>query len=418
MVLQIICVVLGALKKFSSDILFFLFMFLLLNALVSCDQYAFLYAGSKGYYNYRHQADIFTIYHQLISRGFKTSQIGLYAFDDVVTMELNPYQGQLFHSIDHKVNIYPGASAINYRGFDVTAQSFYDAITKLPTTIEDYVFMYYDNHGGPGVIENPADYIPFIFANKISECFQTAYEEKLYKKILFIIEACYSGSIAQEIKTPDIAIITTANAEESSYAAVYDEELGTYLSNEFTNYFIDLIDEKPEITIGELFTTLKEETEQSHVCFYGDESIQSLTISTFIGIPQKVVMSSTKDKKYLQLAKPSDATKKSLDFFAHHPKASLRARSRIHQLKLKAMSEKLEACLDLLVNYIDSSNYDSIMNDKDSKITQNYYEVLNVFAQRFGKINSDDLGRLNVLKALAARYTKAEIVLGIFAVIF
>lgn len=393
-------------------------MFLFLWTLVSCDKYFFLNAGSKGYYNYRHQGDIYTIYKQLISRGFKSSQIALYSYDDVVTNELNPFIGQIFHSIDHKVDVYPGIPAITLRGVDVTPQSFYDAITNLPTTSEDYVFMYYDNHGAPGVLEEPTGFLPFIYANKISESFETAYKDKRYKKLLFIIEACYSGSIGSAIKAPDMAIITTANSEESSYAAVYDEEIGTYLSNEFTNYFISLIDEKPEINIGELFDILKEKTEQSHVCYYGDETIKSLPLSTFIGTPQKVKMTSSTNKEILQLAKPSEATKKTLDFFAYHQKASLRAKSRLLQLKLNTQTAKLEACLDLLVNYVDPENYDFIMNDKSSKITQNYYHVLKVFAKRFGQINSDDLGRLNVLKALAAKNTKEKIVQGIFAVVF
>ena len=149
-------------------------MFLFLCTLVSCDRYAFLNAGSKGFYNYRHQADIFTIYEQLISRGFKSSQIAFYAYDDIVTMELNPYIGQIFHSIDHKVNVYPGISAFTLRGDDVTPQSFLDAISNLPTTSEDSVFIYYDNHGGPGVIEEPGTSLaPFVLANQIAESFET-----------------------------------------------------------------------------------------------------------------------------------------------------------------------------------------------------------------------------------------------------
>ena len=54
-----------------------------------------------------------------------------------------------------------------------------------------------------------------------------------------------------------MAIITAANEEESSYAATYDEELGSFLSDEFSNAFISLIDENPSISIGELFQLFK-----------------------------------------------------------------------------------------------------------------------------------------------------------------
>lgn len=71
----------------------------------------------------------------------------------------------------------------------------------------------------------------------------------------------------------------------------------------------------------------------------------------------------------------------------------------------------------MLVKYVDPKNYEKIMNDQESKVTPNYFEILNVFTKRFGAINPDDLGRLSVLCSLAATHSKAEIIQGIFAVI-
>lgn len=390
-------------------------MFLQFIGLASCAQYAFLYAGSSYFYNYRHQADIFTIYNQLLSRGFTPSNIALYAYDDIAQDFSNPYKGQIFHTIDHKVNVYPGTDAIDVKKQGVTDQAFYDAITNLPTTSNDYVFIYYDNHGGPGILGTPNGYE--IEADKVSESFESASKSQLYKQCLFMIEACYSGSVAEVITASNLAIITAANNAESSYAAVYDEELGTYLSNEFTNYFISLIDENPTITVGELFTTLQKETEESHVCFYGDETIQKVPISTFIGTPNKKVKTNKINKKEMKLVKQKEATEKTLKFMSNHEKASVRSRARLHMLKLKAQTEKLEAVLDLLVKYVDPKNYEKIMNDNQTKLTKTYFEVLKVFRERIGEINPDDYGRFNVLKALTASHSKEEIIQGIFAVL-
>ena len=220
----------------------------------------------------------------------------------------------------------------------------------------------------------------------------------------------------QEINVLNLATITASNNAESSYAAVYDSSLGTYLTNEFSNNFIDIIDETPDINVGELYDNLKEQTKQSHVTFYGDESLKSLPISQFIGTPTKSV-SHKKDKSALQLVKPKDATEKTLTFLSSHEKASIRSRARLQQLRLKAQSEKLEAVLDLLVKYVDEKNYVKIMNDTQSKITPEYFQVLKVFNQKFGKVNPDDYGRLMVLKALAATYSKAKIIQGIYSIL-
>ena len=332
--------------------------------------YAILYAGSKYFYNYRHQADIFTIYNQLLARGFTTDNICLYAYDDIATDPENPFAGQIFHSLDHKINVYPGTESIHVKGKNVTAQAFYDAISQLPTTAEDYVF----------------------------------------------IESCYSGSVAEVLTAPNLAIITATNDQESSYAAVYDSKMGTYLSNEFTNYFISYIDQKPLTTIGELFQYLKKNTERSHASYYGDESMKSVSLSEFIGKPNKVFFNQI-EKNTIETAKSSEATEKTLRFLSEHPKASIRARSKLELLRLKEQTEKFEAVLDMLVKYVDPMNYDKIMNDHQSKITPNYFKILRVFVERFGEINPDDLGKLNVLVSLAANYSTTKIIQGVFAVI-
>ena len=145
--------------------------------------------------------------------------------------------------------------------------------------------------------------------------------------------------------------------------------------------------------------------------------MKSLPISQFIGTPTKSV-SHKNDKSALQLVKPKDATEKTLTFLSSHEKASIRSRARLQQLRLKAQSEKLEAVLDLLVKYVDPKNYEKIMNDTKSPITPEYFQVLSVFTKKFGKVNPDDYGRYNVIKALCATHTKAEVIQGIYAVIF
>ena len=49
----------------------------------SGENWAVLACGSSGYMNYRHQADIFHVYHTLINRGFTKEHIILFAYDDI-----------------------------------------------------------------------------------------------------------------------------------------------------------------------------------------------------------------------------------------------------------------------------------------------------------------------------------------------
>ena len=45
------------------------------------ENWAVLACGSKGYTNYRHQADAFHVYQSLIKRGFSKNHIILFAYD-------------------------------------------------------------------------------------------------------------------------------------------------------------------------------------------------------------------------------------------------------------------------------------------------------------------------------------------------
>jgi legumain len=54
---------------------------------------AVLVAGSRGYWNYRHQADIAHAYHILIENGMSADDIIVFMVDDIVDNMENPYPG-------------------------------------------------------------------------------------------------------------------------------------------------------------------------------------------------------------------------------------------------------------------------------------------------------------------------------------
>lgn len=74
-----------------------------------------------------------------MNRGFTSQNIAIYAYDDIATIQENPFRGQIFHSLDDKTNVYPGSAAINVKGNDFTSQVFNNAITSSPMICEDYV---------------------------------------------------------------------------------------------------------------------------------------------------------------------------------------------------------------------------------------------------------------------------------------
>jgi legumain len=75
---------------------------------------AILIAGSNGYWNYRHQADIAHAYHILVENGVSPDNIISMMYDDIANNPENPLPGQLYNHPDGK-DLYAGLK-IDYRG--------------------------------------------------------------------------------------------------------------------------------------------------------------------------------------------------------------------------------------------------------------------------------------------------------------
>jgi len=372
----------------------------------ACANFAVLYCGSNTWMNYRHQADIMTIHGKLIQNGISANNIIQLAYDDIANNAENPYSGQVFHTLDH-VNIY-NHNYISISGNQVTAQQFYDTLTSIPTSSSDNVFVYYDNHGGPDILGVPDGVSGgYIYGEDLAAAFTSMSNKGLYRYLLFGIEACYSGSVAEKFTAPNMGTITAANDAESSYAAVYDSTLGTYLSNEFTNYWINEMDTHPNQAVGDLFDTLKSEVTGSHVCWFGAENIKTLLCSDFFGgnsvsVPQKSIS--------VDIATHAQATAATFKSLLKSTNPRTRAHARLAMSEYQAKHDRLTIALEEITKQVAPRNWSEMLNKKDSVHTTAYVEILKFFTQKFGAVNGDDLPLFVVLRNLAASYPKAEII--------
>ena len=274
------------------------------------ENWAILACGSKGYTNYRHQADVFHVYQSLIKRGFSKNHIILFAYDDIAYNPRNPFPGEIYNRPDGP-NVYEGV-IIDYSYNNVNPETYLSVLkgdnqngklTKvLNSTENDNIFLFFSDHGIAGAIVFPDS--NFLYADELEETFKIMKAKKMYKNIIFYLEACYSGSMFYDIN-PDLNVysITAANPNEQSLATycypqnfVKGEEMHTCLSNEFTSNWLD--DSDSRIIINEdinndhmddfykysshdQFVFVKDLTKNSHVQEYGNLSIGDLPITHF-----------------------------------------------------------------------------------------------------------------------------------------
>jgi legumain len=314
--------------------------------------------------------------------------------------------------------VYPGSAAINYQGETVTAANFEGLISGLPTTADDYVFIYYDNHGDTDILGVPDGCGDYIYADDLAKALSSAASGQHWKKALFGIEACYAGSTAEEFPTGvGLATITASNDHESSYAAVYDSQIGTYLSNEFTNYFLAELTTNPTETVGDLFNIVAKETQESHATYYGDDDIKALSITNFVGTPTGALLRLSVPKG-VKTASPKDATAETTRFLLTSRKPEVRVRAKLHALEAQYLSSRLDIVLDEVLQAVDIKHYDQMKQFKSGlKTPVSYWKVIRHFVKKFGKINPDDAGKLVVIKNLCRTHTAREIIAAIDAIL-
>eukprot|EP00249_Psilotum_nudum_P021335 c28073_g3_i2 orf=811-2310(-) len=190
-------------------------------------RWAILVAGSKGYGNYRHQADVCHAYQILRRGGLKDENIVVFMYDDIAYHPSNPYPGVIINS-PYGADVYAGVPK-DYTGKDVTVGNLLAVLLGNKTAItggsgkvvdsnpNDHIFIFYTDHGGPGVLGMPNH--PYLFAIDIIQALKEKHLAGTYKEMVIYVEACESGSIFEGLLPDDLNIyVTTAsNAVEDSW---------------------------------------------------------------------------------------------------------------------------------------------------------------------------------------------------------
>ncbi|KAF4404060.1 hypothetical protein G4B88_014516 [Cannabis sativa] len=279
-------------------------------------RWAILVAGSSGYGNYRHQADVCHAYQLLIKGGLKEENIVVFMYDDIAKSELNPRPGVI---INHPQgdDVYAGVPK-DYTGHQVTTENLYAVLLGDKKAVKggsgkvidskpnDRIFIYYSDHGGPGVLGMPN--MPFLYAMDFIEVLKKKHAAGTYRKMVIYVEACESGSIFEGIMPKDmnIYVTTASNAQENSW--------GTYCPGmepppppEYITCLGDLYSvawmedsqghNLKRETIKQQYETVKERTANandfvnggSHVMEYGSRSIRAEKLYLYQGFDPATV---------------------------------------------------------------------------------------------------------------------------------
>ncbi|CAM9822982.1 unnamed protein product [Lampetra fluviatilis] len=262
------------------------------------DTWVVLVAGSNGYYNYRHQADACHAYQIVHKAGVPDERVIVMMYDDIADSDENPTKGIIINK-PKGPDVYSGVPK-DYIGENVTPQVFLSVLKGdeagvqgkgsgkvLKSGPNDHVFVYFTDHGAPGIIAFPSDELSVDDLNKT---IQYMYDNKMYSKMVIYIEACESGSMMENLPANiNVYATTAANSEESSYACYYDDERQTYLGDVYSVNWMEHSDQADltKVNLNEQYEVVKKNTNTSHVMEFGDKSISKLMLIEFQGQKQQ-----------------------------------------------------------------------------------------------------------------------------------
>lgn len=253
------------------------------------DYWALLITPSTKWSNYRHQADVFAIYQLLRSRGYSDDHIITINEDNLATCSKNAgYEGKIYIEKNGK-DVRSGCK-VDYHFSDLTRDDIKDIMlgnssTRLPkvfnTTHSSNIFVFWSGHGG--AIDGPLwgdDDAKYSFGTeRIKQIVSQMNEERKYRRMMMVVETCYSGLWGKALEGIDnLVVLTSANDIESSHADGYDDNRYIFYRNAFTKTFYDelSVTSANELTLLDFYKKLAKSTKDSHAGLYNESHYGSV----------------------------------------------------------------------------------------------------------------------------------------------
>ncbi|PKI60808.1 vacuolar-processing enzyme-like [Punica granatum] len=275
--------------------------------------WAILVAGSSGYVNYRHQADVCHAYQILKKGGMKDENIIVFMYDDIAHNEENPTPGIIINK-PNGPDVYAGVPK-DYTKSHTTAHNFYAVLLGNKSALtggsgkvvksgpNDHIFIYYADHGSPGLIGMPVG--DYVYAKDFMAVLKKKHQSGSYKNMVIYVEACEAGSLFKGLlpNNFNIYVTTASNQEENSYGtycpgddprassssenarASSPDDYGTCLGDLYSIAWMEDSDghDMHQETLQAQYQVVKKRTTLSHVMQYGYLGIEEEFLSNYMG---------------------------------------------------------------------------------------------------------------------------------------
>jgi len=230
------------------------------------NNWAVLVDTSRFWFNYRHVANVLSIYRSVKRLGIPDSQIILMVADDMACNPRNPRPATVFNNANQNINVYGDDVEVDYRGYEVTVENLVRLLTgRLPDTTPrskrlltdegSNILVYMTGHGGEGFLKfQDSEEITNI---ELADAFEQMWVKRRYNEIFFMIDTCQAASMFQKFYSPNILSVASSLVGEDSLSHHVDPAIGVYIIDRYTYYaleFLERVMPDSKKTMGEFLT--------------------------------------------------------------------------------------------------------------------------------------------------------------------
>ena len=255
------------------------------------DQYAVLVQGSNGWANYRHEADVLSIYQMLKSNGYDDEHIILVTSDDAANALENKDKGAVRTDPGGK-NLREGA-VIDYNNADLKPADIANILkgqktdrtpVVLPADAGQNVLFFWSGHGRSKSVNGVNE---MVWRNEMAGNGMTAEllagtlremaDQKHFRQMLVCLEPCYSANMGKALEgIPGVLAICSAGAYEQSFADSWSNDLGIWMCDRFSRNLIGHATAHPDGTYRDLYLYCAQRTLGSHVGIFNNVNFGNL----------------------------------------------------------------------------------------------------------------------------------------------
>lgn len=243
-------------------------------------QYAVLVQGSNGWNNYRHQADVLSVYQMLKKNGYDDDHIILIIDKALASDAMNPEPG-IIRAEDGGKDLLAGCS-MDYDNADISPSDISNILlgvktdktpVVLPKDAGQNVLLFWSGHGhnhanngADELVWRNADVGRGMTADLLRQTISLMHQQGHYRKMFVLTEPCFSEAVITPlVGIPGVLAMSSAGTFEQSFADNWSTELGVWRCDRFSRNLVTHLTASPTTTYRDLYLFCAQRTLGSHV---------------------------------------------------------------------------------------------------------------------------------------------------------